>query len=412
MKLICIPLLLLLLGAMPNVAILSDPATPIAVVTLSVPAGLDRQTNRENGLAAFTAYALLESPVAAHQPLTDAIAEAGGSIDVQIHATASVFTITALPDRLDAVLALLQTALAHPDFSATTVDRTRAELLSRFVASQQDSVLVGVEMINGVEATSNLFAATPLGLPATIVALRGSSAERFFAQNYRQAGTTFALTAPFATDRDIVGLQYALQSGKPSPMTRAMQPLMGASRELHATRAGAPAAYVLSFPAPKLSDPSAPAAFVLAQMLRTSIVSLSELPDIPSRLLADSAIDVSYDYMHMPARYLVRIDGTLGNASRIVGVTLGLAHALSAVNYHGDIGRFVDEARGNLAIEMRTPTSRVQHVAQFLATGFPSNEATLLDAKIAHVNTAELALAARGLSTAPTIAIVGSSENN
>ncbi|MHB8461485.1 MAG: insulinase family protein [Vulcanimicrobiaceae bacterium] len=406
-----LPLVGLLLGAMPALQVLPDAASPIAVAAFSVPAGLDRQTDSENGLAAFTAYAILEENVSDGTSLLDAVMAQGGTISVNVTSRASLFTITALPDRFASVVALFARALQHPDFSPVTMAHTREALLAQFADAQDNGVLVAEQMIDGVQATANESAATPLGLPATIVAIRASTVQKFFTVNYRRDGATIVATDG-TTKAPIASLIDALEPGAPAKIKAEMRPLVGASRELQATREHASLAYVLSFSAPGPRDAAAPAAFVFAQMLQTSIAQLSGLPDIPSRSLTDGAIDVTYDYLHVPSRYLVTIDGSLGNASQVVSVTMGLAKAFSSLHFKGNVERFVAIARGRLLAGARTPTARVEMSAQFVADGLPIDQLAIFDRELGSVNAAMLEHAARGLRSAPTIAIVGSVDGN
>ncbi len=406
-----VPLMALLLGAMPALHVLPDASSPIAVAAFSVPAGLDRQTDSENGLAAFTAYAILEENVSGRTSLLDAVSAQGGTISVDITSRASLFTITALPERFASVVSLFAHALQHPDFSPVTMAHTREAVLARFAESQRNGALIAEQMIDGIQATVNESAATPLGLPATIVAIRPSNVEKFFTQNYRRDGATVVATDA-TTPAPIGALIDALAPGVPAKILGETRPLIGASRELQAMRSHASLAYVLSFPAPGPRDVAAPAAFVFAQMLQTSISQLAELPDIPSRSLTDGAIDVTYDYLHVPARYLVTIDGSLGNASRVVSVTMGLARAFSSLQFKGKVHRFVAIARGRMLEGARTPTARVEMSAQFLAAGLPVDQLTIFDRALGNVNAAMLEHAARGLRSAPTIAVVGSVDGN
>ena len=302
-----VPLMAMLLGAMPALHVLPDASSPIAVAAFSVPAGLDRQTDSENGLAAFTAYAILEGNVSDGTSLLDAVTAQGGTISVDVTSRASLFTITALPDRFASVVALFAQSLQHPDFSPVTMAHTRAAVLAQFAESQRNGALIAEQMIDGVQAAVNESAATPLGLPATIVAIRSSNVEKFFTQNYRRNGAAIVAT-DVKTQAAIAALLDALAPGTPAKIRGEARPLIGASRELQAVRSHASLAYVLSFPAPGPRDMAAPAAFVFAQMLQTAIAQLAELPDIPSRSLTDGAIDVTYDYLHAPARYVVTID--------------------------------------------------------------------------------------------------------
>ena len=103
----------------------SDPQAALVGVEVVIPAGLDRQTLRQNGLAALVAQTILATPVtvagAPAVPLERAIAASGGSIRFAIDPDNVHFYVEALAQDGPAVIAMFRQALAAPDFTPATV---------------------------------------------------------------------------------------------------------------------------------------------------------------------------------------------------------------------------------------------------------------------------------------------------
>ena len=95
----------------------SDSAASLAGIALVVRAGLDRETMKQNGVAALVAQTILLTPVGSPaMSLQDAIAARGGSVRFTIDPSDVRFYIEALAGDAPAVLDLFRTALAAPDF--------------------------------------------------------------------------------------------------------------------------------------------------------------------------------------------------------------------------------------------------------------------------------------------------------
>ena len=104
-----------------------DANASLVGVEVVVRAGLDRQTMKQNGLAAFTAQTILRTPVGSPPaPLQDAIAARGGSLRFTVDPGDVRFYVEALASDASTVLDLFRTALAAPDFSPAVVHDARA----------------------------------------------------------------------------------------------------------------------------------------------------------------------------------------------------------------------------------------------------------------------------------------------
>ena len=103
-----------------------DANASLVGVEVIVRAGLDRQTMKQNGLAAFTAQTILRTRVGTPPaPLQDAIAARGGSVRFTVDPGDVRFYVEALASDASTVLDLFRTALAAPDFSPVVVHDAR-----------------------------------------------------------------------------------------------------------------------------------------------------------------------------------------------------------------------------------------------------------------------------------------------
>ncbi|HXM05870.1 MAG TPA: insulinase family protein, partial [Candidatus Acidoferrum sp.] len=120
----------------------NDSQAALVGVELVVHAGLDRQTVRQNGLAALVAQTILQTPANApggSAPLERAVAAAGGSIRFSVDPDNVHFYVEALAQDAPAVLALVRAAIAAPDFSPATVNQARTALATHLAQSEQYS---------------------------------------------------------------------------------------------------------------------------------------------------------------------------------------------------------------------------------------------------------------------------------
>ncbi|MBV8147638.1 MAG: hypothetical protein JO092_00940, partial [Candidatus Eremiobacteraeota bacterium] len=113
-----------------------DDHVSLVGVALVVRSGLDRQTIKQNGLAALVAETILHTPVPVSDgrtllPLDEAVAAGGGSIRYTVDPADVRFYIEALAGDAPAVLDLVRGALAAPDFNPDTVRSARSALVGQ-----------------------------------------------------------------------------------------------------------------------------------------------------------------------------------------------------------------------------------------------------------------------------------------
>jgi predicted Zn-dependent peptidase len=126
-----------------------DANASLVGVEVIVRAGLDRQTMKQNGLAAFTAQTILRTPVGSPPaPLQDAIAARGGSVRFTVDPGDVRFYVEALASDASTVLDLFRSALAAPDFSPVVVHDARVTLTQAIDENQQIALQVGLDMLS------------------------------------------------------------------------------------------------------------------------------------------------------------------------------------------------------------------------------------------------------------------------
>ncbi|MBV8116789.1 MAG: insulinase family protein, partial [Candidatus Eremiobacteraeota bacterium] len=124
----------------------SDPRSSLVGVAIVVHAGLNRQTMRQNGVAALVAQTILTTPVtlpakapAVPMPLEEAIAASGGSVHFSVDPDDVRFYVESLAADASVAVGLMRQALSAPDFSAATVRAARTALIHELAQSQQYS---------------------------------------------------------------------------------------------------------------------------------------------------------------------------------------------------------------------------------------------------------------------------------
>ncbi|HYL28094.1 MAG TPA: insulinase family protein, partial [Candidatus Nitrosotalea sp.] len=159
----------------------SDNAAPLVGVDIVVRAGLDRQTMKQNGLAALVAQTILRTPVSATSgsaplPLEEAIASRGGSVHFTVDPSDVRFYLESLPSDAGAIVDLFRTALAAPDFSPATIRDARASLVRQIAQSQQVALQVGIDMLNAASSSQGNTGMPELGTPASLAQLFSNDA--------------------------------------------------------------------------------------------------------------------------------------------------------------------------------------------------------------------------------------------
>ncbi len=387
-----------------------DSAASLAGITLVVRAGLDRQTMKQNGLAALVAETIVKTPVGTPpMPLEEAVAARGGSVRFTVDPGDVRFYVEALAADAPAVLELLRAAIAAPDFSPATVRAARAALTQEIAASQQVALQVGLDMLNAASSVQANAGLPELGTPASLADLFPADAAAFYRAYYRRGGVLVSAAGQLnalstATLSDLAG---ALPLGTTSPVTVHVAALRGTTREIVAHRDISSPWLIAQYPAPMVDNRDFGPMLVLAAFLRRTISDIAQVPGVVSPTFASRSVGAVYVYDRVPSSLVIYVNGGLiGNPSRTFATALSVVNVLAATTLQGSIEEFKAEAAGDFADNATTLETRTWLAAVF------SRESTSPDfinhalSAISATTPADVQRAARTYLGNPTIALV------
>jgi predicted Zn-dependent peptidase len=352
----------------------SDPQAALVGVEVVIPAGLDRQTIRQNGLAALTAQTILQTPVtvtgASPVALERAITASGGSIRFAIDPDNVHFYVEALAQDAPAVLAMFRQALTTPDFAPATVVDARTALSTKLAQSSQYSqyaLQVGVDMLNQASAAQANAGFPALGTRTSLAQLVPSDAATFYRTYYRRGGAVVSavgrLDALGVTD--LSSLASALPDGTTSAVATRVAPLEGASREVIAHRDIAAPWLVAQYPAPDVASRDFGPMLVLSAFLRRTLSDIAQVPGVVSPTFMSRAVGADYAYDRAPAHLVLYVNGGIGNPTRTFATALSIVSVLAATRLQGSIDQFKAQAAGDFATGATTLETRAWLAAVF-----------------------------------------------
>jgi predicted Zn-dependent peptidase len=387
-----------------------DSAASLTGVTLVVRAGLDRQTMKQNGLAALVAETIIKTPVGTPaMPLDDAVAARGGSVRFTVDPGDVRFYVEALAADAPAVLGLLRAALAAPDFSPATVRAARAALTQEIASSQQVALQVGLDMLNAASSAQANAGLPELGTPASLADLFPADAAAFYRAYYRRGGVLVSAAGQLGalSTAALSDLAGALPLGTTLPVTVHEAALRGTTREIVAHRDISSPWLIAQYPAPRVDNRDFGPMLVLAAFLRRTISDIAQVPGVVSPTFASRSVGAVYVYDRVPSSLVIYVNGGLiGNPSRTFATALSVVNVLAATTLQGSIEEFKAEAAGDFADSATTLETRTWLAAVF------SRESTSPDfinhalAAISATTPADVQRAARTYLGNPTIALV------
>lgn len=389
-----------------------DENAPLAGVALIVRAGLDRQTMKQNGLAALVAQTIVRTPVAQGEmmmPLEDAVAARGGSVTITIDPDDVRFYIESLPDDAPAVVDMLRHALAAPDFSAATVRDAREALGRQIRASQQVALQVGLEMLNAASSTQANTGLPELGTPASLAQLFPSDVESFYRAFYRRGGALVSAAGRIDTlpQGALTNLAGALALGSTAPVAVQVRPLHGTTRELVAHRDIASPWLIAQYPAPRVDSSDFGPMLVLAAFIRRTISDIAQVPGVVSPTFASRSVGAIYVYDREPPSLVLYVNGGLiGDPSRAFATALSIVNVLAASPLEGSIDEFKAVAAGDFADDATTLETRTWLAAVFSKESSSPDFINRALAAISATTPADLARVAHKYLGNPTIALV------
>ncbi len=395
----------------------TDSTASLVGITLLVRAGLDRQTMKQNGLAALVAETIMRTPVPFDSaqgdkdkiPLEDAVAARGGSVHFTIDPGDVRFYVEALADDAPAVLQLFRTALTAPSFSAATVRDARASLIRQIAANQQVALQVGLDMLYAATSPQANAGLPELGTPASLVEFVPADAAAFYRAYYRSGGILVSAAGRLDSlpSTALSDLAAALPAGNTSAVAVHVAPLGGTTHEIIAHRDIASPWLIAQYPAPRVDGRDFGPMLVMAAFLRRTVSDIAQVPGVVSPTFASRSVGAVYVYDRAPASLVLYVNGGLiGNPTRTFATALSVVNVLAASQLQGSIEEFKAEAAGDFADDATTLETRTWLAAVF------SRESTSPDfinrtlAAIAATTPADVQRVARTYLGNPTIALV------
>jgi predicted Zn-dependent peptidase len=390
-----------------------DSAASMVGVAFVVRAGLDRQTMRENGLAALVAQTILRTPVQPAQgpalTLEEAIAARGGSVHFTVDPGDVRFYVEALADDAPAALELFKNAISAPDFSPATVRDARAALVRQIAQSQQVALQVGLDMLNAASSAQANAGLPELGTSASLSQLFSEDARAFYHAYYRRGGVLVSaagrldVLAPGA----LTALAAALPDGTTMPTAVRVPALTGASHEIVAHRDISSPWLIAQYPAPKVDSDDFGPMLVLAAFVRRTLSDIAQVPGVVSPTFASRSVGAVYAYDRAPATLVLYVNGGLiGNPSRAFATALSVVNVLAANRLQGSIEEFKAEAAGDFANDATTLETRTWLAAVFSRENTSPDFINRALAAISATTPADLQRVARTYLGNPTIALV------
>lgn len=355
-----------------------DPRSSLVGIVLVVHAGLDRQTMKQNGLAALVAQTILRTPVtlpsakgeAATMPLEQAVAASGGSVRFTIDPDDVRLYVEALAADAPATVALVRQALAAPDFGPATVRDARSTLTHQLAQSEQHSqyaLQVGLDMLNQASSTEANAGLPALGTATSLAQLVPADAAAFYHTYYRRGGAVVSAAGQLdALGPDALSsLADALPDGTTAAVAVRVPSLRGASREIVAHRDVASPWLIAQYPAPSVDSRDFGAMLVLSAFVRRTLAEIAQVPGTVSPSFASRAVGTEYSYDRAPAHLVLYVNGGIGNPSRTFATALSIVNVLAATKLAGSIDQFKAEAAGDFATGATTLETRAWLAAVF-----------------------------------------------
>ncbi|MBV8369738.1 MAG: insulinase family protein [Candidatus Eremiobacteraeota bacterium] len=372
----------------------ADRGVSLAGVGLLVRAGLDRQTTAQNGLAALVAQAVLQTPVApASGPgpavaLTDAVESAGASVGFAVSTQHVRFYLEGTPPALARAGPLLARAFAAPSFDPATLAAARAALAERISESDDDTALVGLQMLRSTYYRGG--AGFPsLGDPSATVAYAPADARAFFERWYLRGDAVVTEVGRTGPETDAAGraLVAALHAGSaPGEELTARAPAASPKRIVTQRPIGA-TFVVLGFAAPPLGDRDFPAALVIRALLE----------DVFERTAATTPpavfrrVGTIYGYDAAPAQLSIWMNGALIDPATGLAAIEVLSKGTAAKPLNAaTLARYKDTAHGAWVLETISLDQRAFAIGNAVAHGLDPDANDAVGEAIRRVTAADV----------------------
>jgi predicted Zn-dependent peptidase len=380
-----------------------DDAVSVAGVQIFVPAGLERQTSAQNGIAALTAQSVLQLPVDG-VALRDAIAARGGSLSYAIGLQYTRFYVEASPGVLPDVLALLGKALVTPTFTNAAVAPAKTELLGRIAEDERNPVSVGIGMFRSSYYIGGANLPT-YGNAGNVANLTSADVAAFYTEHYRRTGTVLSAVGALgdAVTKGTSAIVAALPDGPSPALTIKTKPLAAAPRRIITHRDFGAPWLVLGFAAPSAGDRDFGAMLVL-QAFIGDVFDRASATTIPA---LERPIGSVYSYDSKPATLSLYING--GQIDPSVGLravdAILKSLALKPLNKR-IVARYKAMARGAFLTDAITLDDRSWRIGNFVEHGLSPDYAEAALAALDRATPADVQRIAKSYMQRYTIAVI------
>jgi predicted Zn-dependent peptidase len=410
MRFVALLAALLLIAAAPaNVTVVQQPdaAADLVGTELLLQAGLDRQTPKQNGIAALVAEAILHTPVSGSATLLDAVNANGGSVTYVVEPRHIRFYIEAVTRGFASSLAAFHAAITKPDFSPATLRAARAALNQKISDSQRLALSVGIDMLNRAFYHDSDAGMPPYGLPQTIAGFSPADVQAFYAQHYRRGDAIISAIGNIAgTNADVTGLADGLPAGTSSPVAVKMPKLPSTSKQIIARRDVPVPWLVAQYPAPDMRSKDFGAMLILTAFVQRTLGDVSEVPAIATRGSAQRGVGAFYNFDTYPANVIVYVDGGLGDPTRTFATALTVVNVLGHAKLGGDLSEMKTFAAGRFLEDTQTLQDRAWLAGIFASRHETGDYVSLILKAIDSTTAADLQRVAARYLGAPTIALV------
>jgi len=366
----------------------ADPGAMTTGVELRIDAGLDRQTDAQNGLAALVAEAVLRTPVAGGLDAAGAADAAGASIRYAVDPQGVRFYLDGTPASVAAATPAFAAALAAPSFSAATLAASRRSLDDRIGDEESDARAVGRAMLRASYYRGG--AGFPAyGTTGSLTAFGTADAQAFYAAWYRR-GNALAVAAGrtgAASDAASRALLGALPAGSAVPASLATKPFGAQPRRIVTHRdVGAPYV-VLGFAAPGIGSRDFAAALVVRSLL-TGVLEVRSAATVSPLLRASGTF---YGYESDPAQLVVWINGARLDAEVGLAAVDAVVKAAASKPVSAQVlERYKTTARGVWVLEAVGVDERAAAAANAIAHGLGPDGGDAIADAIARVTAADV----------------------
>ena len=393
------------------------PVRPVTFVQLDLRAGLDRQRESENGIAALDARLLARTPVEAggvSLPLQEAIRAEGGDLSVHVHDDRVAVELAGLPEAMPRLVDVLATAMNAPDFSLSALRAARKALLDRIAARQQNNWDLATEMLRRSLARAGNLAMPRDGTPFSIQHLSIAQARTFYRWNYRRGDLTTTIVGDETPGlaAAIARLAAALPGGTSPKVSSPPLLLDASSLILRTTRPTLSTMIVASFSAPKPTSADFPAMLVEAALMKRILAETAGLPKGLDAFYVSRSYGARYRALGGRPQLLLYASGAVGRPDQLIGGALALSQMIGAGKLHGNIDRLKAQAIGDFARQESDPRLHLRLLRIYRQAGGTGDPVAKTIAAIAKVSPADLARVAKRYLVHPTIAVVQGSDGS